>query len=130
MLDSPEDGAIPRDDIDALLRFMPTLGTAGPDAVVERDETSLYPTYTKEVKEFCQVAGRSPWRGHYRHRETGTMFHDDAAIESATLDDIRSMLTFCVRGERFSDDFWGTCIRTGRIGAILRRLLVLRDSVA
>ena len=32
------------------------------------------------------------------------------------------MLTYCVRGERFCDGFWGSAIESGKIRAILERL--------
>jgi hypothetical protein len=57
------------------------------------------------------------------------MVESDEAIASATLAEVKTMLTFCVRGERFCDGHWGAVIGQGRIGAILRRLEQLRESV-
>jgi len=50
------------------------------------------------------------------------MVHSDEAIAAASLAEIKTMLTFCVRGERFCDGHWGAMVSKGRIGAILRRL--------
>jgi hypothetical protein len=57
------------------------------------------------------------------------MIQSDEGIASASLSEIRTMLTFCVRGERFCDGHWGAMIRQGRIAAILNRLEQLRESV-
>jgi hypothetical protein len=43
------------------------------------------------------------------------------------LDEIKSMLTYCVRGERFYDGHWEDTLKSGRITALLRRLAVLRQ---
>ena len=48
------------------------------------------------------------------------------ARKSASLAQIKTMLTFCVRGERFCDGHWGAMVSEGRIGAILHRLSKLR----
>ena len=38
------------------------------------------------------------------------------------------MLTFCVRGERFSDGHWAEMIEVGYIGFLLERLIVLQSA--
>ena len=123
-----DEGSPTRQQIDELLQFLPVFGTAGRDFVAEKDQKSMYPSYTDEVEKFYRLAG---WFGlrSYDPKKHGAMTYDDEAIRSASLDDVRHMLTFCVRGERFSDGHWGTMIRDGRIGAILRRLSELRDAV-
>jgi hypothetical protein len=37
------------------------------------------------------------------------------------------MLTYCVRGERFSDGHWAAMLESGRIVALLKRLRALRQ---
>lgn len=91
---------ITHNQIDDLLRFLPTLGAAGPSTVVETNEHAPYPTYTAEVREFFRIAGMPWWSSWYGLQETRAMVRNDEAIQSATLDEIRSMQTFCVRGER------------------------------
>ena len=54
------------------------------------------------------------------------MLQDDAFVRRATLAEIKTMLTYCVRGERFSDGHWAAVLKSGRIVAILKRLRVLR----
>jgi hypothetical protein len=41
---------------------------------------------------------------------------------AASLTQIQSVLTFCVRGERFSDGHWGAMIEKGYIRRLLERL--------
>ena len=57
------------------------------------------------------------------------MLQNDALIEQATLEQIKTMLTYCLRGERFSDGHWAEMLRSGRIVAILKRLRVLREQM-
>src|SRR5262245_53422010 len=94
--------------------------------------------HLRECKESCRphhaagAAGRGQpcWldRG-YNPEAAAEMVRSDEAIRSASLSQIKTMLTFRVRGERFCDGHWGAMIREGRIGAILRRLQELRETV-
>ena len=59
--------------------------------------------------------------------QAGRMLEDKELIEAADLSQIRTMLTYCVRGERFADGHWAQMLESGRIVALLRRLAVLRD---
>ncbi len=57
------------------------------------------------------------------------MIRDGEFIKIAPIKDIKTMLTYCVRGERFSDGHWAEMLRSGRIVAILKRLQVLRETM-
>jgi hypothetical protein len=57
------------------------------------------------------------------------MLQDDALIQRATLAEVKTMLTYCVRGERFSDGHWAAMLESGRIVALLKRLHVLRKEM-
>ena len=128
---------ITRAHIDELLRFLPVLGSPGPRTeatwhVPGRDAEGVlampYPTYPPALEEFFSLAGQECWCDFkYVPEEAGKMIRDDAVIASASLDQIKAMLTFCVRGERFCDGHWGAMVNEGRIGAILRRLQQFRD---
>ena len=50
------------------------------------------------------------------------MLRDEHLVKTASLSQIKTMLTFYVRGERFSDGHWGTMIETGYIRRLLERL--------
>jgi len=44
------------------------------------------------------------------------------AINNASIENIRTMLTCCVRGERFCAGHWASALESGQIVALLRRL--------
>jgi len=123
-------------DIDALLEFLPALEKpgrafilrwAGGEAVDAETTTTRYPIYADDVLAFFGQAGAPCWSDtSYNPRVAAKMLEDEALIARATLDEIRTMLTLCVRGERFGDGYWGSLLEKGRITAILRRLAVLR----
>jgi hypothetical protein len=132
---------ISQERIDELLRFLPTLGTPGPDTEatwqgVEREPGTgqifmPYPTYPPAIEEFLRLAGQPCWCDYgYDPAVAGELVYSDVAIASASLPQIKTMLTFCVRGERFGDGHWALMVQEGRIAAILRRLQQLRDTVA
>ena len=54
------------------------------------------------------------------------MLQDENAVKAASLEQIQSLLTFCVRGERFSDGHWGYVIEKGYIRRLLARLKLIR----
>ena len=132
---------ITRDRVDELLRFLPRLGKPGEsldpewrglDATPDKDRvlTLPYPTYPPVVEEFFQLASQPCWSDYgYKPEAADKLVHSDEAIASASLGEIKTMLTFCVRGERFCDGHWGAMVNGGRIRAILRRLEQLRESV-
>jgi hypothetical protein len=74
------------------------------------------------------LAENPPWEDRdYNPGEALRMLQDDACIQRATLDEIRCVLTYCVRGERFGDGLWAGVLEMGKIQALLRRLQVLRE---
>jgi hypothetical protein len=129
---------ITRKHIDELLRFLPVLSTPGPGTQAQwqglnQDSTTRvftmpYPEYPPVVEEFFKLAAQDCWcDSGYQKSSASEMIHDDTTIASASLAQIKSMLTFCVRGERFCDGHWDAMVQKGRIAAILRRLSQLRD---
>src|SRR6185503_12735484 len=50
------------------------------------------------------------------------MLKDEHLIKTASLSQIKTMLTFCVRGERFADGHWGEMIEKGHVRRLLERL--------
>jgi hypothetical protein len=81
-----------------------------------------------DVVEFYHRAGQPCWSDYgYEPREAARMLADEDLIRRATLHEIKTMLTYCVRGERFGDGHWGAMLELGKVTALLRRLQVLRD---
>jgi hypothetical protein len=130
---------VTRETIDQLLRFLPLFDVPGRQFVErwaggERTDdgaiTVPYPIYADDVLEFFQLAGQPCWSDYgYSPAEAARMLKDDGFIARATLGEIRSILTYCVRGERFCDGHWQVVLKSGRVTAILRRLAVLRESL-
>jgi hypothetical protein len=99
-------------------------GEKEPDGTI----TMPYPAYLPDVLEFFRLAGQDWWSDHtYDPVGTAAMLEDDAAIQRATVAEVRAMLTYSVRGERFCDGHWEAVLRSGRIVAVLKRLEALRD---
>ncbi|MBN1136285.1 MAG: hypothetical protein JXM73_06855 [Anaerolineae bacterium] len=127
---------VTRQDMDQLLRFLPLFDDpdfqpveawAGGEKTPDGAITMLYPVYAPEVVEFFQLAGQPCWSDYdYDTITAGQMVQHDARITGATLDEIKSMLTYCVRGERFYDGHWEEMLESGRITALLQRLAALR----
>ncbi len=124
---------ITRADIDALLAYLPLFARPG-WAPLRRwaggPDEFPYPEYAPEVVEFFALTAQPCWSDyHYDPQSAGAVLEDDAAVRAAGLGQVRTLLTYCTRGERFSDGFWGESIRSGRVAALLRRLRELRDTV-
>jgi hypothetical protein len=124
--------------IDELLRFLPLFDVpgrkyvkewAGGEATPDGAIIIPYPVYCDDVLEFFRLAGQRCWSdSKYDPREAHTML-DPEFISTCSLDDIKTLLTFCVRGERFSDGLWESVLESGQIAAILRRLAALRETL-
>lgn len=88
-----------------------------------------YPTYHPLVEEFFRLVSSQGWLDTgYRPEQASEMLQDESRVKTASLDEIRSMLTFCVRGERFSDGHWGQMIERGHIRRLLERLKALQGA--
>jgi hypothetical protein len=128
------------DQMDALLRFLPLFERSEREFIVrwgggqdlEEGVVQMpFPIYTEEVVAFFRLASQPFWADYYyKPAEAAAMVADDAFIRQANLEQIKTMLTYCVRGERFADGYWAALLQQGRIVAILRRLRILREDRA
>ncbi|MCB8942184.1 MAG: hypothetical protein H6658_00265 [Ardenticatenaceae bacterium] len=110
--------------INQLLAFLPAFEQ--PDRDFLAGWRGLHPQYAADVTAFFNLASDAVWMDYqYQPAEAGKLVADDAFIAQADLPAIKTMLTYCVRGERFSTGFWGELLANGRIQAILRRLQTL-----
>jgi Family of unknown function (DUF6508) len=126
------------ENIDALLKFLPEFSQTEKDFVTWKTveprsdgvSTLPYPEYASIVGEFGHLVSQEFWCDyHYDMAEVDAMFCDETSIPNASLAQIKSMLTYFVRGERFCDGLQNRMIREGLIAAILQRLQVLRDAL-
>jgi hypothetical protein len=112
-------------DMDELLAFLPIFED---EQFVPVVEWNRWPKYTAEVNAFFWRAGMPRWQDYsYTNSEASKKIGDDAFIASASLDEIKTMLTLCVRSERFGDGNWAHFLESGRIVAILHRLQAVAD---
>jgi hypothetical protein len=119
-----EQNLLTNEKIDQLLHFLPAFEE--PNRQFIEKWQGFYPIYAADVTEFVRLAGDSWWMDtSYQPQEAGQMLADDAAVQSASLEQIKTMLTFFVRGERFSDGHWGWLLENGRIQSLLHRLEIL-----
>ncbi len=122
----------------ALVAYLPILYADGFETVVkwnggDQDKDGVYrlpwPEYNPVVEEFYRLVASGSWLDYgYRPEEAAEMLHDEELIKSASLAQIKTMLTFCVRGERFADGHWAEMIENGSIRKLLERINVLSIS--
>ena len=120
-----------RQDIEELTAFLPRLYAEGFSPILRWDGgeklkdgsySMHYPIYNQVVEEFFNVV-RGPWIDYeYNPERAYQMLQDEQAVKAASLSEIKMMLTFCLRGERFSDGHWGAMIEKGYIRRVLERL--------
>ena len=126
-------------EIEELTAFLPILYANGLSPVKRWEggekqkngsTTMPYPTYEKVVEDFFRVAANEYWLDYeYNPTQAGEMLRNENFIRSASLEQIKTMLTFCVRGERFSDGHWGAMIEEGYIRRILERLIEINSNL-
>ncbi len=122
------------EEIEELLSFLPKLYAEGfnpVDTVLGGNFSNgvLFfpiPFYNKTVMEFCDVVEKKCWVDYdYLSKNPERMFTDEDFIKNANLDEIKAMLTYCIRGERFCSFHLDGMIKDGYIRRILERLAEL-----
>jgi hypothetical protein len=121
-----------REQIEALTAYLPRLYAEGFTPVLRWEGggkgsdgtySLAYPTYHPTVEEFFRAVSGGGWLDHgYNPEQAYQTLKDEALVQGASLDQIKTMLTFCVRGERFSDGHWAEMIEKGYIRRLLERL--------
>ena len=123
-------------DIENLLAFLPRLYADGftPIKSVHTrgadGEIVAFPwaEYDDVVNEFTDCIRRDCWYDYdYVPADVEKIIESEEAIKAATLPQIRSMLTYVLRRERFSDGWWGHVIEGGYVRRILERLAELEE---
>ena len=124
------------EEIETLISYLPRLYAEGFSPIDRWDGgeklkdgslTLPYPKYNPLVEEFFNHVSSDGWIDYeYDIDGANRMLNDENAVKAASLEQIQSMLTFCVRGERFSDGHWGHVIEKGYIRRLLERLNGIR----
>ena len=103
--------------------FLPVQSWEGGEKRKDGSFTLPYPNYHPLVEEFFRQVSGGGWLDYeYNPEQAYQMLKDVNVIKTASLDQIMTMLTFCVRGERFSDGHWAQMIEEGYIRRLLERL--------
>ena len=131
MMNTENDRLPTRQDIETLTAYLPRLYAEGFSPVQKwnggKQEdgtfTMPYPDYDPLVEEFYWAISAGGWLDHgYNPEQAYKMIQDEDLVKTASLAQIKTMLTFCVRGERFSDGHWAEMVEKGYIRQILERL--------
>ena len=126
------------EDIDALLEFLPLFEKpgrefakwAGGERLVDGSITMPFPVYDGDVQEFFKLVGLRGFIDYgYKPEEAARMLADPEFIKQASLEQVKTMLTYCVRGERFCDGLRESLLSGGQIVALLRRLKDIREQM-
>jgi len=122
-------------EIDELIAFLPILYGEGfkpinqwldGKQVGKQEMTMPWPDYNQVVTDFFHTAGKDCWCDYgYDPDQSARMIRDADTVKNSTLDQVKTMLTYCVRGERFRDGHWGEMIDSGAIRNLLERLIEL-----
>lgn len=102
--------------------FSPVLKWDGGEKLKDDSYSMPYPAYHPLVEEFFRKVSESWLDYEYDPGQAYAMLRDEDAVRQASLPQIKTMLTFCVRGERFSDGHWAAMIEKGYIRRLLERL--------
>ena len=124
-------------DVRDLLAFLPKLYADGFVPIMRvhsKDEDGViafpWPEYEGVVDEFMDCIRRDCWIDYdYVPREVEKLIESEEALRRATLRQIRAMLTYVLRGERFCDGWWGHMIEDGYVRRILERLAELEGEL-
>jgi hypothetical protein len=100
-------------------RFFPIESWGGGEKQKDVSISFPYPNYHPVVEEFFRLVSGQGW---LNPEQAYQMLKDENVIKTASLSQIKIMLTFCVRGERFSDGHWAQMIEEGYIRRLLERL--------
>jgi hypothetical protein len=118
-------------EIEELIAFLPHLYAEGFSPIVKweggekRKDGSFtvpYPNYNPVVEEFFQRIQGNWIDYEYNPEQAYEMLKDENLVKTASMHQVKSMLTFCKRGERFSDGHWADMIEKGYIRRLLERL--------
>ena len=117
---------ITKTDIEKLLEFQSIFSQ--PNFKTVRGGGFSYIDYVPELEAFYRLVTQPHWCDYqYKPEEVQEVIFSPEFIAQANLFQIKSMLTYCQRGERFCDGHRGEMIKDGVVGRILKRLTVIKE---
>ena len=127
-------------EVDELVAFLPQLDSegfvaikswGGGDKNPDGSVNVLWPVYDEIVAKFFRTASKECWCDFsYGAHDVPAKLQREGFIENADLAQLKTLLTFCVRGERFCDGHWGGMIECGYIQRILQQLRVFGSQLS
>lgn len=128
-----------REDYEEIIAFYSTLNRRDFDPIIEwkggetiEDNVNFmrWPIYDPLVKDFLRVAAKECWRDDsFNQLIISRMISSDVVVQCADLTQVKQMLSFCVRGDKFmSEGYLGTMIKEGHISRLLQRLDKLKNN--
>ncbi len=127
-------------EIEKLVSILPQLYAEGFNPIKRWDTgtkdlngvfTIPRPEYDETVEAFFLTASSECWSDYnYHPEETCQMLENNSIVDIADLAQIKTMLTYCVRGEKFCEGHWGAMIESGHIRRLLQRLAQIGPEIA
>ena len=125
-------------EIDKLLSFLPKISSEefqpvkewlGDEEFEERTFTFPFPQYDRTVNEFFEIVWQRFWQEDFDPKEVRGILEDTKQIQDINLDQIKSILTYFARGERFCDGLKASAFEDGHIRRLLERLAEIRKTL-
>ena len=125
-----------RSEMNELIEFLPKFSAEGFQAIKVSGSATLRknvialsePEYDPLVCEFFKAASQEVWCDpDYSSSDAGEMVRNAKFLKTASIAEIQSVLTFCVRGERFCTGHWESILEEDKVRQILLRLQKLRS---
>ncbi len=127
------------DEMETLTAYLPRLYAEGfspvdhwyaSEKLKDGSFTLPYPKYNPLVEEFFRHVSGDGWLDYeYNPEQAYQILKDENTVKTSSLEQIKSMLTFCARGERFSDGHWEEMIEQGYIRRVLERLNEIKSAL-
>lgn len=127
-----------QEQLDELLAFLPALEV--PDRSFSEDRglepqpdgspTFPWVDYAPDVVAFFRCASQ-PWFADvaYPTKNPGAWLKNPDFIQTASMEQLITLLTYCNRGERFNAGHWRYVLENGIIQRILRRMAALSAGI-
>ena len=87
-----------------------------------------YYIYHPTVITFFELASQQHWQDYNYVDNFSDQMIKPEIIENASINEIKTVLTWCVRIERFNEGHWISVIEDGVIKRVLKRLNVIVDT--
>lgn len=124
-------------DIDRLIAYLPRLYSPGFKPFKDRSNDEIEQPmfrnvrdYDELVKEFFCAAADDCWLDTDYLKNIDAMAPvDDEFFKTASINQLKTILTYCCRQQRFIDGHWAMMIESGIVQKVLERLISIRSEM-